>query len=199
MGLEEGILDFLEWLPSWLVIIVIAMIPFIELRGTILLWAAKDAGISFAGFPYPGGWPQIYIVSVIGNMIPIPLILLFFPWVEKKLRRWKTFNRFFDWLFARTRRKTGKSVEKYEELALLLFVAIPLPVTGAWTGSLVSYLFGLNKLKSLFFIFIGVLMAGAIMLALVLISFWIAVIIIVVLTVILIMLGKIGSEEESSK
>jgi len=189
-------LDFLEWLPSWFVIIIIAMIPFIELRGTILLWAAEDAGITFVGFPYPEGWPLIYIVSVIGNMIPIPLILLFFPWVERKLRRWKTFNRFFDWLFARTRRKTGKSVEKYEELALLLFVAIPLPVTGAWTGSLVSYLFGLNKLKSLFFIFIGVLMAGAIMLALVLISLWLAVLIIVVLTVILIMLGKIGSEEE---
>ena len=87
-------------------------------------------------------------------------------------------------------------MERYEELALLLFVAIPLPVTGAWTGSLVSYLFGLNKLKSLFFIFIGVLMAGAIMLALVLISFWIAVVIIVTLTVILIMMGKIGSKEE---
>lgn len=196
MGLAENILDFLEWLPSWFVIIIIAMIPLIELRGTILLWAAQDAGISFAGFPYPQGWLQIYIVSVIGNMIPIPLILLFFPWIEKKLRRFKTFNRFFDWLFSRTRKKTGKSVEKYEELALLLFVAIPLPVTGAWTGSLVSYLFGLNRLKSLFFIFVGVLMAGAIMLALVLISFWIALVIIVSLTAILIMLGKIGSKEE---
>jgi uncharacterized membrane protein len=196
MGLTESILDFLEWLPSWLVIIIIAMIPLIELRGTILLWAAQDAGISFTGFPYQDGWPQIYIVSVIGNMIPIPFILIFFPWIEKKLRRWKIFNRFFDWLFARTRKKTGKSVEKYEELALLLFVAIPLPVTGAWTGALVSYLFGLNRLKSLLFIFIGVLMAGAIMLALVLISFWIALIIIVVLTVVLIMLGRIGPEED---
>ncbi len=196
MGLVESIVDFLGWLPSWFVIVIIAMIPLIELRGTILLWSAQGAGFTFAGFPYPDGWPQIYIVSVIGNMIPIPFILFFFPWIEKKMRRWKTFNRFFDWLFTRTRKKTGKSVEKYEELALLLFVAIPLPITGAWTGSLVSYLFGLNRLKSLFFIFVGVLMAGAIMLALVLISFWIAVVIIVGLTVILIMLGKIGSKEE---
>jgi uncharacterized membrane protein len=198
MGLAESILDFLGWLPSWFVVIIIAMIPIIELRGTILLWAAQGSGFSFTGFPYPGGWLQIYIVSVIGNMIPIPFILVFFPWIEKKLRRFKTFNRFFDWLFARTRKNAGKSVEKYEELALLLFVAIPLPVTGAWTGSLVSYLFGLNRLKSLFFILIGVLIAGAIMLALVLISFWIALVIIVFLTVVLIALGRIGQEKNSS-
>ena len=198
MSLAQSIMDFLGWLPSWFVIIIIAMIPLIELRGTILLWAAPETGFSFTGFPYPESWPQIYIVSVIGNMIPIPFILIFFPWIEKKLRRWKIFNRFFDWLFTRTRKKTGKSVEKYEELALLLFVAIPLPVTGAWTGSLVSYLFGLNRLKSLFFIFIGVLMAGAIMLALVLISFWIALVIIVFLTIVLIALGRMGPEKNSS-
>ena len=195
MAIAESIIEFLEWLPSWFVIIIIAMIPLVELRGTILLWAAQGNDFTLAGFPYPEGWPLIYIVSVIGNMIPIPLILLFFPWIEKKLRRWKTFERFFDWLFLRTRKKASKSVEKYEELALVLFVAIPLPITGAWTGSLVSYLFGLNRIKSLIFIFLGVLIAGAIMLALVLISLWVAVAIIVVLTVALILLGRIGSRE----
>ncbi len=198
MGLAESILDFLGWLPSWFVVIIIAMIPIIELRGTILLWAAQGSGFSFTGFPYPDGWLQIYIVSVIGNMIPIPFILVFFPWIEKKLRRFKTFNRFFDWLFTRTRKNAGKSVEKYEELALLLFVAIPLPVTGAWTGSLVSYLFGLNRIKSLLFIFVGVLMAGALMLVLVLISIWIALIIIIVLTLVLIIMGRMGQEKNSS-
>ncbi|UCE36523.1 MAG: small multi-drug export protein [Thermoplasmata archaeon] len=195
MGLAESIIDILQGLPSWLIIIFIAMIPFIELRGTILLWAAQGGDFSFAGFPYPEGWIPIYIVSVIGNMIPIPFILLFFPWVEKKLRRWKIFDRFFDWLFARTRKRTGKSVEKYEELALVLFVAIPLPITGAWTGSLVSYLFGLDRAKSIIFIFIGVLIAGAIMLALVLISLWIALAIIIGLTIALILLGRIETRE----
>ncbi len=195
MALVESIIDFLVWLPSWIVVIVIAMIPLIELRGTILLWAAQGGDFVLAGFPYPEGWLQIFVVSVIGNMIPIPFILLFFPWVEKKLRRFKIFNRFFDWLFARTRKKTGKSVEKYEELALLLFVAIPLPITGAWTGSLVSYLFGLSRSKSLFFIFMGVLIAGIIMLTLVLISLWIAVAIIVILTSVLILLGRIGTKK----
>jgi uncharacterized membrane protein len=198
MAFEEGIIDFLNWLPSWLVVIIISMIPLIELRGTILLWAAQTGDFSLAGFSYPGGWLQIYVVSVIGNMIPIPLILMFFPWVEKKLRRFKIFTRFFDWLFTRTRKKASKSVEKYEELALVLFVAIPLPITGAWTGSLVSYLFGLNRAKSLFFIFIGVLIAGAIMLTLVLISLWIAVVIIIVLTATLVLLGRLGTREETS-
>lgn len=195
MGLAESFIDFLTWLPSWLVVIVIAMVPFIELRGTILLWAAQGGDFFLAGFPYPDGWLQIYLVSVFGNMIPIPFILMFFPWVEKKLRRFRIFNRFFDWLFARTRRKTSQAVEKYEELALVLFVAIPLPITGAWTGSLVSYLFGLDKSKSLIFIFIGVLIAGAIMLALVLISFWVALTIIIVLTAALILLGRFGSKD----
>ena len=195
MALVESIIDFLVWLPSWIVVIVIAMIPLIELRGTILLWAAQGGDFVLAGFPYPDGWLQIFVVSVIGNMIPIPFILLFFPWIEKKLRRFKIFNRFFDWLFARTRKKTGKSVEKYEELALLLFVAIPLPITGAWTGSLVSYLFGLNRFKSLLFIFMGVLIAGIIMLTLVLISLWIAIAIIVMLTLTLILLGRIGTQK----
>jgi uncharacterized membrane protein len=195
MAFGEGIIDFLNWLPSWIVVIIISMIPLIELRGTILLWAAQSGDFTLSGFSYPDSWLQIYVVSVIGNMIPIPLILMFFPWVEKKLRRFKIFNRFFDWLFARTRKKASKSVEKYEELALVLFVAIPLPITGAWTGSLVSYLFGLDRAKSLFFIFLGVLIAGAIMLTLVLISLWIAVIIIVVLTITLILLGRLGSSK----
>ena len=199
MAFEEGMIDFLNWLPSWIVVIIISMIPLIELRGTILLWAAQSGNFSLGGFPYPEGWIQIYVVSVIGNMIPIPLILMFFPWVEKKLRRFKIFNRFFDWLFARTRKKASKSVEKYEELALLLFVAIPLPITGAWTGTLVSYLFGLNRLKSLVFIFFGVLVAGAIMLTLVLISLWIAIVIIAGLTTILILLGRLGSRNKKKE
>ena len=190
--ITQWFVDVLSAFPSVFVILFIAMVPLIELRGTILLWSAQSPSFVLSGFPYPGGWPQIYAVSVIGNMIPIPFLLLFFPWVEKKLRRWRTFQRFFDWLFARTKRKASKSVEKYEEFALLLFVALPLPVTGAWTGSLVAYLFGLDLYKSLLFIFLGVLTAGAIMLVLVLISLWVAVVIIATLTVLLIALGRIG-------
>jgi len=182
MAISEAVVDLLAGLPDWFVVIFISMIPIVELRGTILLWGA---GL-FSSF----GTPQIYLVAVLGNMIPIPFILIFFPWVEKKLRRFKVFERFFDWLFARTRKKMTKSVEKYEELALLLFVALPLPITGAWTGSLVAYLFGLNPKKSIVFIFAGVLVAGIIMLTLVLVAWYVAVAIIAILTLILVMLGR---------
>ncbi|HQB61681.1 MAG TPA: small multi-drug export protein, partial [Spirochaetota bacterium] len=97
----------------------------------------------------------------IGNMIPIFFVLFLFKYVEKFLRRFKVFDVFFDKLFARTIAKS-KSVEEFQELGLAFFVAIPLPVTGAWTGSLIAYLLKLSYLKSIFFIFLGVVCAGAI-------------------------------------
>jgi uncharacterized membrane protein len=71
-------------------------------------------------------------------------------------------KKFFDWLFARTRRKSA-DVEKYEELGLMIFVAVPLPVTGGWTGAMAAFLMGLPFWKSMLFILLGVMIAGVIM------------------------------------
>lgn len=71
-------------------------------------------------------------------------------------------KKFFNWLFNRTRKKTQAKIEKYGSLALILFVAIPLPYTGAWTGSLAAWLFGIPFKKSILNIFIGILIAGII-------------------------------------
>ncbi|MCD6461925.1 MAG: small multi-drug export protein [Thermoplasmata archaeon] len=177
----ENLISLLAGLPPWLLVLVVSMIPFGELRGTILLWGA--------GFFSSYGPVEIYMLAVLGNMIPIPFLLWLFPRAEAFLRRWPLFARFFDALFARTRKKTAASVEKYEEMALFLFVAIPLPVTGAWTGSLVAYLFGLDRKKSLLFIFLGVLTAGVVMLVLVLVSLWLAVGLIVSMILALAALG----------
>ena len=68
-----------------------------------------------------------------------------------------------DWLFSRTRDRADKKIREYEYLGLLIFVALPLPFTGAWTGSLIAYLFDLEFKRSLFTIFIGVLIAASIM------------------------------------
>jgi uncharacterized membrane protein len=78
------------------------------------------------------------------------------------VRRWRIGDRFVEWLFARTRRK-GAKIEKYETLGLIMFVAIPLPVTGAWTGSMAGHIFGLEKTRSLLACFAGVCIAGLIM------------------------------------
>lgn len=146
-------LFFLENIPLEIVVIIIAMIPIGELR------LALPLAIS----AYHFSWWQAFSLSVIGNMIPVYFILKYIGpvsnWLSKKSR---LFKRFFDWLFTRTRKKMAKKYEKYGLWALMIFVAIPLPITGAWTGSLAAWLFGLDWKKSIIFVFLGVLIAGVI-------------------------------------
>ncbi len=101
-------------------------------------------------------------MAVAGNMLPIPFILLLLGPVSKFLMRFALGRKFFDWLFARTRRKSA-SIEKYEALGLTLFVAIPLPVTGGWTGAMAAFLMGIPFWKSMLYILMGVMIAGVIM------------------------------------
>jgi len=163
-GLTDPVVEALEFLPDWLKVVLLSMFPFWELRGTILLWGADF-------FPSMSRY-EIYLWAVVGNLIPVPLILRLFPWVERKLRRFSSFERFFNWLFERTRRRAEGQVGRYKEAALIIFVAIPLPITGAWTGSLIAYLFDLEHWSSFFFISLGVLMAGVIMMTIVLVSLY---------------------------
>ena len=138
-------------IPGELVVLIIAMLPIVELRGAIPV-AMHLFGMSI---------PKSYILCVIGNMIPVPFILLLLGPVSRALRRIKIFDRFFEWLFARTRRRS-ETIRKYEELGLIMFVAIPLPITGAWTGSLAAFLFGLRFWPSFFCALAGVCIAGVI-------------------------------------
>ncbi len=152
--LEEPLSEFAEVLPwwgKWIFTLVIAMLPIIELRGALPI--ALGLGLK---------WPAAIILSIIGNMIPIPFIILFFEKIEKFLRRWKIFRKFFDRLFESTRRKGERKLQTWGDIGLILFVAIPLPVTGAWTGSLVAYLLKLEKKKAFLSIFVGVVIAGLI-------------------------------------
>jgi len=137
--------------PEWATVILAAS-PILELRGSIPFALSMKIGTA-----------QALWLSVIGNMIPIPFILKFLGPVSEWLRRFPIFDRFFAWLFARTR-KRSKIVERMEFLGLLVFVGIPLPMTGAWTGALAAFLFDLPFLRSLGVIFIGVLLAGTIVL-----------------------------------
>lgn len=147
----------LEMFPEWFQIFFGSMLPWIEAR-YIIVYA-----INFLCWP----WWHALPIAVIGNMLPIPFILLFFKFVERFLRNYKFWTNIMDWLFAKTRKRADKKIRRYEYLGLLLFVAIPLPFTGAWTGALIAYLFGLNFSKSLVTIFIGVIIAAFIMIVLV--------------------------------
>ncbi|ADD08410.1 small multi-drug export protein [Candidatus Aciduliprofundum boonei] len=138
---------------EYIYLFLVAMLPIAELRGAIPL------GIYWGLSPI-----LVFIIAIIGNMVPVPLILLFLEGIEKYLRRSEKMARALDWIFERTYKKADEKVRRWEYLALILFVAIPLPGTGAWTGSLIAYLFKFDIKKSMLSIFIGVLIAGLIVL-----------------------------------
>ena len=129
------------------------MTPIGELRASILVGLAV----------YNLDWILVYLISVIGNLIPVVLLLLFFEPVSNQLsKRFKIFQRFFLWLFKRTRKKYDSKMEKYGYPDLAVFVAIPLPITGGWTGSLIAFLFGIPFKKAFPLITLGIMTAGII-------------------------------------
>lgn len=144
-----------------LVVVAVATLPIVELRGAVPI------GINL----FRMAWWKAVLLSVFGNMIPIFLVLLFLDRLTGWLGRLPVFERLFDWLFKRTRRKSGL-IERYEFLGLAVFVGIPLPMTGAWTGSVAAVLVGMAYWRAMLAIFLGVLMAAAIVTTLSLLGLW---------------------------
>jgi len=138
-------------LSSILVVLAIAASPISELRGAI------PVAISVYHFP----WYHAFLFGVIGNLLPVPFILIFFDKIVELLSKVHFLNRFLQWFLERTRRRS-KVVERYERIGLALFVAIPLPITGAWTGSILAVLLGVKYKYAFLSILIGVLIAGII-------------------------------------
>ena len=143
---------FLETVGKELCVLFCSMIPIIELRGAIPM------GTAFGLNPWLN-----YVISVIGNMLPVPIILLFVKAVLDWMKKVKWLSRIALWVEAKANKNKGK-IEKYAYLGLFIFVAVPLPGTGAWTGSLIAALMKMKFWKSFLFVFLGVLSAGAIML-----------------------------------
>ena len=144
---------FLETVGEELCVFFCSMLPIIELRGAIPLGAAF-------GLP----WWQNYLIAVVGNLLPVPIILLFVKsvlnWMSKC--RVKLFNKIANKMFEKAEKNRDK-IERYAFWGLTLFVAIPLPATGAWTGTLVAALFDMKFWKSLLSALIGVMIAGVVM------------------------------------
>ncbi|MFH1062333.1 MAG: small multi-drug export protein [Candidatus Omnitrophota bacterium] len=149
--ITDQIVSFLNGLsPKWIITIIAAM-PVVELR------LAIPYGIVKMGMAVK----TVFIFSLLGNMLPVlPLLYLLDP-ISKQLRKIKICDIFFNWIFERTK-KRSKVVEQYELLGLVILVAIPLPMTGAWTGAIAAFLFGLNKRASFFAIGLGVFIAACI-------------------------------------
>ncbi|OGN94811.1 MAG: hypothetical protein A2Y89_01155 [Chloroflexi bacterium RBG_13_51_18] len=126
-------------------------LPISELRGAIPLAIGT----------YHFSWYYAYLFGVIGNLLPVPFILLFFNTVIPQLSRIGFLNRIMQWYFTWTKRRS-KLIERYGWLGLMIFVAIPLPVTGAWTGSILAVLLGMKFKYAFSAIVAGVLIAGVI-------------------------------------
>lgn len=129
---------------------LLSIVPIIELRGAIPL----GAGL---GLP----WYINYIVCVLGNFLPVPFILLFIRAVLNWMKKVPKLDKIALWLEERAAKNSDR-VSKYATWGLMLFVAIPLPGTGAWTGSLVAALLEMRLKHSLLSVFFGVLVAGVI-------------------------------------
>lgn len=134
-----------------LVVLIISALPIFELRG------ALPVAINLFHFP----WYYALLLAIIGNLLPVPVILLSLDAISRYLSKVGFFDRFLRWLFKHTKER-GEIIERYERIGLALFVAIPLPLTGAWTGSLAAVLFGLKFKHAMLSIFIGILIAGII-------------------------------------
>ncbi|MDF1497825.1 MAG: small multi-drug export protein [Patescibacteria group bacterium] len=133
---------------------IISMLPVSELRGSIPV----AIGI------YNIDPLKAFFISIIGNMIPVVVVLITIEPISKYLmEKSKIFNKFFIWLFARTRRKYNGKFEKWGALALVTFVAIPLPITGGYSGAIAAFVFGIPFKKALPLIALGVIIAGVIM------------------------------------
>ena len=137
-----------------IVTFVISLLPILELRGGLLAAGALNVNPWIA-----------YVIAIIGNLLPIPFILMFltpiFNWMKK--------TKLFKGLVEKLESKAMKNKEKFEKgefIALILFVGIPLPGTGAWTGSLIASVLGMDKKKAMLAITLGVIMASIIMMIL---------------------------------
>lgn len=144
-----------------LVVLLISMIPLIELRGAIPVAVGMDLGLP--------EW-LVLIVAIIGNMIPVPIIYFFarkiLNWGSKC--KWKPFKKFCNFCLRKGEKAGQKLLKKVKGgvyWALFLFVAIPIPGTGAWTGTLAASILNLDFKKTMIAILAGVLTAGLIMLA----------------------------------
>lgn len=140
--------EALQNLADELIVAFTAALPVIELKGAI------PTGIALG----LNKW-EAFISAYIGSLLPVPILLFFFRPIMTYLHRTRVFRRFAGWVYSRTRHK-GYKIRQYSLLGLFIFVAIPLPTTGVWTGSMIASFLKLKISHSFIAIALGNLVAG---------------------------------------
>ena len=141
----------IDQLPQWLQIFLFSMIPGVESRFVIPLIAINKFGWN---------WFNAFPIAVAGNMFLVPFGLIFLKNMEKFFQKFDFSKKLIDRIFPRIRKNASKKIQKYESLALVFFVALPLPFTGAGLGVVIAYLFDLKFSNSIIMIFIGVIISS---------------------------------------
>lgn len=150
-NIVESLVNLFDGLGKEVIVFIISMLPILELRGGLL--AASILNLDFI----PG-----FIISILGNILPIPIVLLFLDKILRWLEKYKVTKNFVKKLENKILSKK-KQIEKYGYIGLILFVGIPLPGTGAWTGSALAVLLNMDKKKSFVYIILGIILASIIM------------------------------------
>ena len=152
----ESLVQFYEnslgsWMPREIFIFLVSMVPLVELRGGLVIAKLLDVGLLPAN-----------LICIIGNIVPIPFILLFIRRIFEFMKKHNILKKLVLKLEERAAKKS-KGAERGEFIFLLTFVGIPIPGTGAWTGSLIASLFKYDIKKASLAIFLGIIMAAIIM------------------------------------
>lgn len=147
--------------PPEVIVFLISALPVTELRG------ALPIAINVLKIP----WYQALSPAIIGNLLPVPLLLLLLASLVKLTTRSNSGRRLVSWTLERVRQRAS-AIEKYGGIGLVLFVAVPLPGTGAWSGAAAAFLFGLEYHRALVAITSGVIISAAVVTALSLIGWW---------------------------
>jgi len=142
----------IDQISEWIQIFLLSMIPGVE----------SKVAVPFAIYEFNWEWWQAFPIGLLGNIILVPFGLLFLYKLENFVRRFEKFEKIMDKIFSRIRKRADKKIQKYEYLALLIFVGVPLPLTGAGSGTIIAYLFNLKFSNSIIMIFIGVIIATSI-------------------------------------
>ncbi len=144
--------EHLKGLPPEIAVFIISALPVFELRGAIPI------GVIYYNLPL---W-KVFLISLTGNLLPVPFLLLLLRPISTLTSRWWLTKKFFDFLYNRARRK-GVSIKRLKILGLYLFVAIPIPGTGAWMGSVIAEVLNMDFKSSFLAISLGVITAGIVL------------------------------------
>lgn len=145
----EQAAEALSFLPGEIIVVLLAFSPIGEVRISV------PAGV----FLFQMGWAEAFVWSLLGNLAVAPIAAWLYPRIETMVRRTERGTRWLDRLYEKTRARSSARVEKLQESAVAVFIAIPLPGSGAWTGVLIAHIFGLQWRHAWRYYYAGVVAA----------------------------------------